>query len=278
MTGHRAKQGRSELLAAAAVAHVVDAKLIRRDLPGTHQTRDFDLTFASGRNPEPLEVTTFASRPDLETWQRLERLGGEIPAPQLSNDWYLDVGPPITGRRTEVLDVRQITREVVSTLAALEAAGYQSIEYDQIGRDPKVATELQRLLALGVDAGHATARFKGEPARVVFVAPVGGFRHADLVAGGVEHEASKPDNQNKLNKPPNALRRHLVVVFDGSSGPAFMAAYQGSKGRLPRLPHPITTAWVCASESLLGTTPPDGWDRYRIPQRVFDVPEDWLLG
>lgn len=277
MTGRGGHKERSELLAAAAVAHVVDAKLIRRDCPGTHQTRDFDLVFASDRNPEPLEVTTFVSRPNLETWERLERLDGEIPAPQLGHVWYLDVGAPITGRRTAVLDVRQITREVVSSLAALEAAGYQSIEYGQIGRDPTIATELQRLLALGVDAGHATSPLKGDPARVVFVAPVGGFRHPDLVAAGVEHEATKTDNQKKLSEPPNALRRHLVVVFDGSSGASFMAAYQGSKGRLPRLPHPVTTAWACARESLLGTTPPGAWDHYRIPQRVFDSPEDWLL-
>jgi hypothetical protein len=81
MTGRRGQKERSELLAAAAVAHVVDARLIRRDLAGTHQTRDFDLVFGSDRSPEPLEVTTFASRPDLATWERLERLGGEIPAP-----------------------------------------------------------------------------------------------------------------------------------------------------------------------------------------------------
>lgn len=265
----RVSNERSELLAAAAVADVLDARLIRRDLPGTQQTRDFDLVFAGGRDPEPLEVTTFASRPDIETWQRLERLGGEISAPELNHVWYLDVGAPITGRRTEALDVRQIAREVVAILAALEAGGYQSIEYGQIDRDPAVTAELRRLLALGVDAGHAASPIKGDTARVVFVAPVGGFTHADLVAEGIEREAGKIDNQNKLNEPPNALRRHLVVVFDDSSGAAFMAAYQGSKGRLPRLPHPITTAWACASESLLGTTPPQAWDHFRIPQRIF---------
>ncbi len=276
VSGQARRKEQLELLPAAAVANVLDAKLIRRDVPGAQQTRDFDLVFASGQDPEPLEVTTFASRPDIETWKRLDRLDEEISAPELKRDWYLDVGAPITGRRTKALDVQQIERDVVELLAALEAAGCQSIEYGQIDRDPAITAELRQLSALGIDAGHARLP-AGDTARVVLVASVGGFGHADLVAGGIELEAGKTDNQKKLSEPPNALRRHLVVIFDASSGPAFVAAYQGSKGRVPRLPHPITTAWACASESLLRATPPDAWDHFHIPPRVFDSPEEWLL-
>ena len=273
----RANKEQSELLAAAAVAQALDAKLLRRDLPGTQQTRDFDLVFADGRDPEPLEVTTFASRPDIETSKRLDRLDEEIPAPELNRDWVLDLGAPITGQRTRPLDVLQIERDVVELLAALEAGGYESIDYGLIGRDPAVSAELQRLSGLGVDAGYATSRAEGDTANVMLVAPVGGFGHADLVAAGIEAEARKVDNQKKLGEPPNALRRHLVVIFDGSTGPAFVAAYQGSSGRLPCLPHPITTAWACAGASLLGTTPPDGWVHFRIPERILASPKDRLL-
>jgi len=271
------RKERSELRAAAAVAYVLDAKLIRRDLPGEQQTRDFDLVFSNDRDPEPLEVTTFASRPDLETWERLKRLGRELPAPELRNVWDLDVGPALGHARSETLDVRRIAREVVPALAALEAAGYRTIEYGQIDRDPEVGDALRRLIALGVDAGFATAPLEGMLGRVTLTASVGGFRYADLVAEGIEAEASKSDNQKKLTEPPKALRRHLVVVFDGSSGASFMAVYHGSKGRLPRLPSPITTAWACASGSLLATTPPNRWEHHRVPERVFDVPEDWLI-
>lgn len=276
MSGRAGHRERAELIAAAAVAEALDAKLIPRDHSGAQQTRDFDLVFSGGRDHEPLEVTTFASQPDLETWQRLDHIDEEISAPELSQNWYLDVGPPITGHRTQTLDVRQLAREVVAILAALEAGGYQSIEYGLIDRDPAVTTGLRRLLALGVDAGNARPRAEGEPARVVFVAPVGGFVHADLVAWGIEQEADKTDNRNKLREPPAALRRHLAVIFDGSSGAAFTAAHQGLTGRLPRLPPPITTAWALASESLLGATPPSAWVHRRIPQQVFDSPEAWL--
>jgi hypothetical protein len=81
-------------------ANVLDAKLVPRDVAGAQQSRDFDLVFSDGRDPEPLEVTKFASQPDIETWERLDRLDGEIAAPELSYVWLLDDGPPITGSRT----------------------------------------------------------------------------------------------------------------------------------------------------------------------------------
>ena len=251
----RSKARETELRAAAAVAYALDAQLIERDVPGAQQTRDFDLVFADGRDPEPLEITTFASQPELETWERLERVG-PIPAPQLIHDWHLDVSAPITGERTEVLDVRQIRREVVPLLAALEAAGCRAIGYGQVGHDDAVTAARERLLALRVNDGWATAVAEGRPAQVRLSASVGGFRHPDQIAAGIEAEAAKEDNQRKLREPPTALRRHLAVIFDGSSGPNFVAAYLGSIGRLPDLPVPITTAWGCANETLLATTPP----------------------
>jgi hypothetical protein len=222
-------------------------------------------------------VTTFASRPDLETWRRLEALGGEIPAPQLKHVWCLDVGRPIDAHhRTETLDVRRIEREVVAALAELEAGGYTHIEYGSIDLDTAVTDALRCLLELDVDAGHASPLLEGDEGRVMLVAPVGGFSHPDSVAAGIENEAAKEDNLAKLAEPQDALHRHLVVRFDGSSGTAFMNVHFGSKGRLPRLPDPITTAWALASDSLLATTPPVAWVHHRIPQSVFEAPEKWL--
>jgi hypothetical protein len=279
MSSSKVDNARVELIAAAAVAQALDANLIRRDLPGRQQTRDFDLVFADeGRRFEPLEVTTFASRPDLETWRRLDRLGSHIEAPELDHVWYLDVGIPINATsRSETLDVRRIRREVVPALAALEARGEKQIEYGKIGRNASLTSALQQLSALGIDGGHATPPLERDVGGVELVAPVGGFSHPDCVAGGVENEAAKADNRKKLAEPQDAARRHLAVLFDASSGVAFNSVRLGGKGRLPLLPQPITTAWAIASDSLLGATPPADWTNHRIPQRVFDSPEDWLL-
>jgi hypothetical protein len=276
MSGQAGDKERIELVAAAAVADVLGAKLVRRDVPEAQQMRDFDLVFSAGRADEPLEVTTFASQPEIETWQRLDRIDEEVVARELSHDWYLDVGGPIIGQRTRTLDVRQLAKEVVASLVALEAGGYRSIEHGTMDRDSAVAADMRRLRTLGVNGGHGTPHAEGEDARVVFVASVGGFVHADLVAGGIEWEAAKSDNQKKLSEPAEALCRHLVVIFDPSSGPAFTAARQGRRGRLPELPQSITTAWALASEVLLWTRPPDAWQRHRIPDPVFESPETWL--
>lgn len=277
MSGQPRGKDERELIAAAAVGEALGAKLIRRDTAGAQQTRDFDLVFEGSPGLEPLEVTTFASRPDIETWQRLDRLDEEISAPELTNDWYIDVGPPIMEPRTIVLDVRRLEHEVVGALAALELAGYDTIDYGQIRRDPTVNAAFQRLLELGVNGGHATPLVNDDSARVVTVASVGGFVHPDLVAAGIELEAAKSDNQIKLRTPSVAHRRHLVVIFDPSSGSAFTAVSQGLLGRVPILPAPITTAWALASNSLLGTTPPDPWTHRRIPDDVFDSPTSWQV-
>jgi hypothetical protein len=275
----RINRERSERVAAAAVANALNAKLIHRDVRGAQQTRDFDLVYRDGRSDEPLEVTTFASQLELQSWERLDRLErrGGIPAEGLRRVWHLDVGASITDNRTATLDVRRIEREVIRLLAALEAADYHRIEYGEMARDPDVAEASHELLVLGIDAGHSRLPSEGEIPRVVLVAPTGGFRHPDLVADGVEREAHKIDNQNKLKSLSNASRRHLVVIFDGSSGPAFVAVHLGTRGRLPALPPPITTAWALAGKSLLGTTPSNGWDQFDIPQRVFDSPDEWFV-
>jgi hypothetical protein len=265
MSGQAGEKERIELVTAAAVADVLGAKLVRRDVPGAQQMRDFDLVFSAGRADEPLEVTTFASQPEIQTRQRLDRIDEEVVAPELSNDWYLDVGGPILSQRTRTLDVRQLAKEIVARLAVLEAGGYRSIEHVTMDHDPAVAAEMRRLRTLGVSGGHGRPHAEGEDPRVVFVASVGGFVHADLVAGGIEREAGKSDNQKKLSEPAEALCRHVVVIFDPSSGPAFTAARQGCGGRLPELPQSITTAWALASGVLLWTRPPDAWERHRIP-------------
>ena len=112
----------------------------------------------------------------------------------------------------------------------LESEGQARIEYGEIGRHASVTPALQRLLALGIDGGHATSPLKGDTGRVELVAPVGGFSHPDSVAGGIENEAAKKDNQKKLAEPHDAVFRHLVVVFDASSGVAFNSVRLGENG------------------------------------------------
>jgi hypothetical protein len=65
---------------------------------------------------------------------------------------------------------------------------------------------------------------------IFFFASVGGITDADLIAGAIENEASDAGNERKLQKPPNASRRHLVIVFNVSSGSFFNAAQRGRTG------------------------------------------------
>ena len=161
MSGQARDKERIELVAAAAVADVLGAKLVRRDVPEAQQMRDFDLVFSASRADEPLEVTTFASQPEIETWQRLDRIDEEVVAPELSHDWYLDVGGPIIGQRTRTLDVRQLAKEVVASLVALEAGGYRSIEHGTMDRDSAVAADMRRLRTLGVNGGQGGGTPRG---------------------------------------------------------------------------------------------------------------------
>jgi hypothetical protein len=265
-----------ELRAGAAAASVLGAKLLRRDIPGAHQTRDFDLLLGDG-SVEPLEITRYVDEPALRTWERL-RGATPLRAPSLSRVWVLAIPPADVeaGGTRVAYDVRKFVATIESALAALEAAGHQTINLGRVQVDPALANAFRTLVDLGVQDGYSRAPAPGQTAYVSFGAPVGGFTQADLVASAIEREASKADNQRKLAQPPSARRRHLFLVFDGSSGSFFNAVDRGLQGRLPRLPAPITTGWAAARGFVLVTTPPNPWQQHALPQAVFDAPETWL--
>jgi hypothetical protein len=112
--------------------------------------------------------------------------------------------------------------------------------------------------------------------RKAFKAPVGGITLPDLIAIGVEREANEADNRAKLAAPTQARRRHLFVIFNGSSGSFFNAVDRAMESRLPKLPDPITTAWAACRGHVLVTTPPGPWELYEVPEDVFFTPERWL--
>jgi hypothetical protein len=264
-----------ELRAAAAAASVLGAKLVRRDIPGAPSgTRDFDLVLTD-ESIEPLEVTRHADELAWRSWERIK--SGLLPAPSLRRVWILGVAASSldpTGVR-QPFDQRRFRREIEGVLAALEQAGNDFINYGRLERTLPAACET--LLELGVQDGFSRAPRAGEAPHVNFNAPVGGITLADLVAVGVEAEAQKADNQRKLTEPAQAARRHLFVVFDGSSGSAFNAVDRGLLGRIPVLPKPITTAWAATGGHVLVTSPPGPWVKHDLPRAVFDSPEDFLL-
>lgn len=250
-----------ELRAGAAAASVLGAKLIWRDVSGAQQTRDFDLVFPDN-SVEPLEITRYVDEPALRTWERLRGVT-PLAAPSLARIWVLavpaaDYDP--AGARV-AYDVRRFVRTIEPALAALEAAGLETINLGRTERDPALANAFQVLLDLGIQDGFARQPAAGQTPYISFNAPVGGITDADLVASAIEREAAKADNQRKLAQPARANRRHLFVVFDGSSGSFFNAVDRGLQGRLPTLPAPITTVW----------------EQHAIPRAVFDAPEAWLV-
>ena len=114
-----------EKRAAAAVAFILVARAVRRDLGGT-RIRDYDLLF-DDRRDEPLEVTRFADQVVMNTWARLERVDRE--APSLARDWTVDVPSKISDASSDeelVYDVNRFFREAESALGALETAGAAS--------------------------------------------------------------------------------------------------------------------------------------------------------
>lgn len=262
-----------EKRAAAAVAYVLGARAKRRDLGGA-RVRDYDLAFET-RPDEPLEVTRFADEAVMRTWARLERADRE--APSLSRDWTVDVPSKVAGEGApNAYDVDRFFREAEPALRKLEEAGHEKFTLGLWVSDPSIEPALRLLADLGCNFGFSREPLPGEVARIFPGAGVGGIVGGDLVAWAVEQEACKDDNREKLREPVGALRRHLFVVVDGSSGAVFSAVSHGMVGRLPELPDPITTAWVAGSNRMFVTTPPGPWEQHPIPHEVFNDPNRWI--
>jgi hypothetical protein len=263
-----------EKRAAAAVAYALQARAIRRDFGGA-RIRDYDLLF-DDRPDEPLEITRFADQEVMQTWARLERADRE--APTLKRDWSVDVPSKVMDASGKVAayDLDRFFREAEPALHTLEEAGYEKFTIGIRVDDPSIEPALSALGNLGCNFGFSNVPAAGEVARITPGAAVGGVVGRDSLTWAAEQESCKDDNREKLREPPGALRRHLCVVVDGSSGTAFSAASHGLTGRLPDLCDPITTVWVAGSSRLLVTTPPGDWEEHLIPQEVFDAPDRWI--
>jgi hypothetical protein len=267
-----------ELKAAAAAAFILGARLDRLDIPPAQSMRDFDLVFDDGRR-EPLEITSYVDRPALETWERIRR-AAPLAARALTRRWVLAVPHSTSTSATTRIpyDVKEFVARVEQALAALEAAGHPTINLGRLQRESALAAAVQTLFALGIQDGCSYSLARGQTATISFNAPVGGITDANLIAPAIEREANDAGNRHKLEQPPHAARRHLFVVFDGSSGSFFNAVQRGlTDGRLPNLPSPITTAWAGAGGHVLVTTPPDPWSLHPLPEEVFTAPERWLI-
>jgi hypothetical protein len=263
-----------ELSAAAAAAHVLGAKLIRRDIDGAQLTRDFDLVLRD-HSREPLEVTRHVDQLAYQTWERIRP--GRLPALSLKRVWAVGVpsSMPIAGGGRAPYDVCKLQRELEGALAELEMAGHTAVELGRLQRE--LPTAFATLVDLRIQGGLSRTPEPGESPHISIGAAVGGVTMPDLIAAAIEIEASDPGNRAKLAQPVNASRRHLFVVFDSSSGSAFNAVDRGMISRLPSLPTPITTAWAATGGHILVTTPPVPWQRHELPRAVFDAPETYLL-
>jgi len=174
-------------------------------------------------------------------------------------------------------DLRAFFVAAEPALADLEAAGYDQFDTGLWNDDAAIAPALTTLANLGCNFGLSNEVPAGEVARIIPGAPVGGVVAPDSLASAVELEAAKDDNREKLRAPADALRRHLCVVIDPSSGTVFSAASHGITGRMPALLEPITTAWVAGGgTNLFEVTPPAGWRMHAIPPDVFNHPTRWI--
>jgi hypothetical protein len=160
-----------ELRAAAAAASVLGAQLIRRDVSGAQQTRDFDLVFSDG-SLEPLEVTRHVDQAAYETWERLRRDAGNLPAPSLTRVWTVAAPPstPTAGGR-QPYDIRRLRRELEPALAQLEQAGITTIELGRVRREQPDA--FRSLADLGVQDGLSRLPQPGEVPHISIGSPVG---------------------------------------------------------------------------------------------------------
>lgn len=237
--------------------------------------RDFDLILPDG-SLEPLEVTRCADEEALQTWARIG--SGVLAAPSLRRRWVMSVPPsvPVSESTHVAYDVRAFKKKIVGALEALEARGCERIDWARLQREPALRHAFHVLLDLRVQDGFARSLPEGVAGHVSFQAAVGGITLPDLIAIGIEREANEPGNLAKLATLPQARRRHLFVVFDGSSGSHFNAVDRTLASRLPALPPPITTGWAAARGFVLVTTPPDPWQRHALPRAVFEAPDKWL--
>lgn len=263
-----------EARAAAAVAHALDARAVRRDLGG-RRTRDFDLVFPDS-SLEPLEITIAADEVVRRTWARIEQLDRD--APSLTKAWTLDI-PNTTldsGGKRGPFAARDFLAHAEPLLRELEAAGIAEFNPTTWAVAGTAEQAVTRLLLLGCDLGMSHSIATGETGRIHLTTGIGGWVDPDLVAEAIEQEAAKSDNRAKLSEPANARRRHLCVIIDASMGATLSAGAHGNLGRLPALPPPVTTAWALAGGSAYSTTPPQPWQTHETPEEVFTNPENWI--
>ena len=263
-----------EARAAAAVAHALGARAVRRDLGGK-QTRDFDLVLADG-SVEPLEITIAADQVVRHTWARINQLDRD--APSLTKAWTVNVPNSVldSNGRPIPFAARDFLAEAEPLLQELETAGISELNPTTWASAGAAQPAVMKLLGLGCDLGMSHELATGEDGRIYLSSGIGGWVDPDLIAEAIEREAAKPDNQAKLSEPVGARRRHLCVLIDSSTGATFSATSHGDMGRLPVLPPPITTAWALASATAYSTTPPEPWQAHDTPEEVFTNPEKWV--
>ena len=241
----------------------------RRDRRDGRRIRDFDLCGFADRPDEPLEVTWHASEAIIQTGARI--LNTPTDAPNLTRSWLVEVPNQIGGAP---FDVRRFWRDAPALVRELEAAGYTEFDTRLWFADPLRREALTALARLGCGFGRSWVPEDGRPS-LNLVWGGGGWGSSDAVPVAVEEEC-KEDNLEKLKEPPDAQHRHLAVYVHSSRYDAFTALSHGDLGRPPRLPPPITTAWVLGSDRLYATTPPAAWEEFTVPTEVFDHPERWV--
>lgn len=263
-----------EARAAAAVAHALGARAVRRDLGGK-QTRDFDLVLPDG-SVEPLEITIAADQVVRHTWARINQLDRD--APSLTKAWTVNVPNSVldSNGRPIPFAARDFLAEAEPLLRELETAGIAELNPTTWASAGAAQPAVMRLLGFGCDLGMSHEIAPGEDGRIYLSSGIGGWVDPDLIAEAIEREAAKPDNQAKLSEPAGTRGRHLCVLIDSSTGATFSATSHGDMGRLPVLPPPITTAWALASTTAYSTTPPEQWQAHDTPEEVFANPEKWI--
>lgn len=260
--------------AAAAVAFVLGARAVRRDVGG-QQMRDFDLVLPDG-SVEPLEITQASNDVTRRTWARIEGL--DTAAPTLTRRWVLSVLDQIPGGSSGPVPfpARDLLAAAPRFLAELEKAGILEFTASTWVTAGQAEPAVVGLVGLGCEFGMSSEVEAGESGRIILESGAGGWLDPNLIAEAVEREAAKPDNVAKLSEPPDARRRHLFVFLHPSTGAAWSVAANEDLGRLPILPSPITTVWVAATEGVHSTTPPEGWAHHGLPDDVYARPEKWI--
>jgi hypothetical protein len=269
--------------AAAAAAFVLGAKAQRRDTSRREGMRDFDLVFDGGHR-EPFEVTQHAHEPTRRTLARLE---GGFDADELDHVWtvWIPECEPGADGADQPYDVASCRREIVPVLADLEEAGIDRLDDQSIWTDPRLSSFAPTVASTGLYAARSLGRRGNDVIRPLFLRQYGrrdrGMR-LHVIAEAVEMEAADDGNRRKLATSNQARRSHLFLRVDiYSASDCYSAVRQAfESGRLPpepKLPSPITTAWVASSTEVFVITPPGRWKAHRIPPDVNEHPELWLL-